>query len=589
MIAAWMMYALLVGTLIGGAAFIAERGVRAMGWPGRWIWVAAIGLTLLVPTVGMLVPRERPIAAAPALEVELADAPGAAASWTPSGVHEPGLIERIAATISAVAPRLDLPLLLLWALGTTAMLGTVVIASVRLSRVRRAWSLATVGEQFVRVSADVGPAVVGWRCGEIVLPEWALRMPATGLAMLLAHEREHLRARDPLLLIGGLGALVLVPWNLAVWWQVRRLRLAVEMDCDRRVLRGGGDVRAYGALLIEVGRRTARAPLAAAAFSEPATHLERRIRMMLARPPRWRVLRAATLALAGTLVVAIACDMNPPMAPVPEGEVDAALLGANGKSYNLRASRNSEGVWAALQAHHPELLSGDVEGTWVVQFFVNSQGEILRSSKIRQATMVPTRERTLEERPNIILLSDLASTRERAATVAPTRRAMSAADREQVQRRMEAISAELDQLIEDSRSETSPEVRRQLAMSRDALATERSALEATLSGLALEFRSRRLALTADTLVMEVPAARTRVSGVLTPTERARSDVEETGSRLRRAEGGLLEFRATTAPEGLERVRAEDVESIEVIKSRALGLPPSINGVIWIQLKDPQGR
>jgi hypothetical protein len=32
---------------------------------------------------------------------------------------------------------------------------------------------------------------------------------------------------------------VLVPWNLPVWRQLRRLRLAMEVDCDARVLRGG--------------------------------------------------------------------------------------------------------------------------------------------------------------------------------------------------------------------------------------------------------------------------------------------------------------------------------------------------------------
>src|SRR5262249_58279568 len=31
----------------------------------------------------------------------------------------------------------------------------------------------------------------------------------------------------------GVGAL---PWNVALWWQRSRLRLAVEMDCDARVL-----------------------------------------------------------------------------------------------------------------------------------------------------------------------------------------------------------------------------------------------------------------------------------------------------------------------------------------------------------------
>ena len=105
----------------------------------------------------------------------------------------------------------------------------------------------------VLVSPDVGPAVIGWFRGTVVLPEWALGLEPDWRRLVLAHEREHVRAHDPALLALGILALVLLPGNAALWWQVRRLRLAVELDCDERVLRAHPDVGAYGGLLLEGG------------------------------------------------------------------------------------------------------------------------------------------------------------------------------------------------------------------------------------------------------------------------------------------------------------------------------------------------
>ena len=73
-------------------------------------------------------------------------------------------------------------------------------------------------------------------------------------------------------------ALIVMPWNPALWWQMLRLRVAVELDCDARVLRDA-DARSYGDLLLEVARPRRRLMLlGATAFAERASQLERRIR-----------------------------------------------------------------------------------------------------------------------------------------------------------------------------------------------------------------------------------------------------------------------------------------------------------------------
>ncbi len=63
-----------------------------------------------------------------------------------------------------------------------------------------------------------------------------LREPLETRAIALAHEREHIMARDRLLSLFALVLLIVMPWNPALHWQVRRLRLAIEVDCDARVV-----------------------------------------------------------------------------------------------------------------------------------------------------------------------------------------------------------------------------------------------------------------------------------------------------------------------------------------------------------------
>src|SRR5947199_2497489 len=104
---------------------------------------------------------------------------------------------------------------------------------------------------------------------------------------MLSHEDEHVLAHDPWLRAAGAALLVLAPWNPALWWQVRRLRLAVEMDCDARVLARAGDTPEYAELLLRVGQRRARLPLGAPALGEPVSVLGRRIRLLATDHRRW--------------------------------------------------------------------------------------------------------------------------------------------------------------------------------------------------------------------------------------------------------------------------------------------------------------
>jgi hypothetical protein len=129
---------------------------------------------------------------------------------------------------------------------------------------------------------------------------------------VLENEGEHVRAGDPRLLAAAIVCAVLTPWNPAAWWQLRRLRLAIEVDCDARVLRRRGDVRAYGSVLLEVGRRTVRTRVAVAGFAEPVSALERRIRIMTAPRVRRPLLRVAACGAITAAFAGAACGALQP-------------------------------------------------------------------------------------------------------------------------------------------------------------------------------------------------------------------------------------------------------------------------------------
>jgi hypothetical protein len=221
-------------------------------------------------------------------------------------------VPRPRATVAARS--LAVPLLVLWGTATTLLFGMLLHGILMQRRDRRPWGRIAVDGMPVLVAPDAGPAVMGVWHLQIVLPKWALSSDPAARRLMLQHEEQHLRARDPNLLQLAATFLVLMPWNVALWWLARRLRLAVEVDCDRRVLRVGGDAHAYGKLLIDVGARYA-APvlLPGAAFSESTSHLERRIEAMTQPSPRRPLATAIAFGAVATSSVVLAC-----VAPRPQ-------------------------------------------------------------------------------------------------------------------------------------------------------------------------------------------------------------------------------------------------------------------------------
>ncbi len=294
MIAGWVAYSLLVSWLLGAAAALAAAGrVGGRGCPSRFAWAAAlVGSTLLALAAAAFGPdlvavRER---------------------WWVALWPLAGLSPRLAAAYALIA-RADGALRWLCPLAS-ALAAAVLLAGAASARARRrSWRRVRLGAgPPVWLSRADGPAAFGvWRA-DIVLPAWALDLDPAALALVLEHERQHVRARDGVLLALGALALVCAPWNPFAWAHFRRLRAAIELDCDRRVLRATGAANdRYAALLLDVAARSARRPRPAGSMGfggRRRSELERRLRALLApaapRAParRWARPLGAALALA---------------------------------------------------------------------------------------------------------------------------------------------------------------------------------------------------------------------------------------------------------------------------------------------------
>ncbi|HKG95160.1 MAG TPA: M56 family metallopeptidase, partial [Gemmatimonadaceae bacterium] len=326
---AWMLYCVAVAALVGGAASAAERALRSGGdresrREARWIWATTLGVALLAGALSLThtpARRAAPAIAPAATHDGRTPARGSAVAAGAAGAAFAGGPAARATTTSSIGrfpslPSLRAPLVALWVTASALVTLWLAASALRLRHARRGWHRATVDDVAVLVSRDVGPAVVGAFGSEIVLPRWVLELDPARRALIIAHEREHVRARDPLLLAAAHAAVALAPWNPALWWIAAGLRRAVELDCDARVLRTHPDVGGYGALLLDVGRRAARGVVGwhhvpAAAFLHSTSTLERRIRIMTqSRTPRIHALRS--LLLAGAALAAAALTPRPP-------------------------------------------------------------------------------------------------------------------------------------------------------------------------------------------------------------------------------------------------------------------------------------
>jgi hypothetical protein len=298
-----ILYVIAVGTLLGLTGLLVERMLPATS-PRRWLWCVIIVISIVLPGYyrthhnwSVLEALDHHVMASPS---------GPAPGTVPLTMLDPGwwahtrsydtAINRIWLGVSAV--------LILLGLANAWRVSQVVRRS---RRTRGGPGGPTIVDGIPVVLTDsMGPATVGLWHTRVLLPRWALALPGAQRQYVVHHEDEHRSAHDAHLLFVASLTLILMPWNLALWWLLRRLRLAVEMDCDNRVVSALGDPVAYGELLLKVAQAASRGPRLQPALLGGVGMLEHRLTMLLAPTPLRHVQRFLLPAMVlGLLLVVL--------------------------------------------------------------------------------------------------------------------------------------------------------------------------------------------------------------------------------------------------------------------------------------------
>ncbi len=379
--ATWMLYLTAVAAAFCVAGVLAERGLRQLGRPVRWVWASVMAATVLLPLA---------VARASGGDV-VARSIGEGAGAPVDVIMEPVVWSRIPSHLGSSA--VDGVLLGVWIAASLIMLGTLLLSVWVLRRSERSWRRATVAGHSVLVSADFGPAVLGALRPRIVLPSWVLEWDESQQRLIMLHEREHVRAGDSRLLLGSLVLLTLVPWCLPAWWQFHRLRQAMETDCDARLLAARAHPREYASVLLAVARRRTRRVLAVSALAPTSAELERRIHLIITGN-RGRSSRRGVGFLTAGVVVALGLWGVPAPAALPNvafagtlGNTGASAPAAAGEALpdwvlpdgSLPETPSDERLAAEIVVHHSAALAAGLPSESIIWFVVGDDGEVKRT------------------------------------------------------------------------------------------------------------------------------------------------------------------------------------------------------------------
>ena len=333
----------------GGLLTVAARGAPAS--IRHLVWAATLIGLLVLPLLALGLPRWT----LPVLPADPAATVSVMSEATPAPVAEVGGADHarsLPGSVAAPAPEApagspapwpDLhPLLLLWAAGSLAVLGWVLLGQLGVQRLRRraqpvrnaewlreahdlSWLLdITRPVALLRGTATATPMTWGILWPTVLLPDEAEEWGEDRRRMVLLHELAHVRRKDCLTQLAAHLACALFWFHPLAWYAARRLRVERERACDDMVVRAGASAPDYADHLLHVAR-TLKAPRAsgtAVAMARPG-QLEGRLLAVL-DPERRRgsaawTTRAAALAGLAALTVAVAV--------VHPGEVSANEIG----------------------------------------------------------------------------------------------------------------------------------------------------------------------------------------------------------------------------------------------------------------------
>jgi len=285
------LYVIAVASCLALAAWLIERALPAH-WPRRWVWCGAIALSMTIP---------------PLFRAQHA----ATVAATAQGSSDPTWWTRLGAYDALIIPVWGYVSIGLFA---WAIMGVAWISlRVRRSQIERGSSTVVDGIP-VAVTDGLGPATVGFWRSRVVVPQWVLGMPRAQRQYVLRHEEEHRRAHDAQLLFFTSLAVVVIPWCLPLYWQLRRLSLAIEMDCDNRVVAALGNAPAYGEMLLDIAQAATGSPRLQPSLLGGTGMLEKRLRKLIAPEQLSRLQRCLLPAFAIGLLYVVLSTPHPVVA-----------------------------------------------------------------------------------------------------------------------------------------------------------------------------------------------------------------------------------------------------------------------------------
>jgi TonB-dependent SusC/RagA subfamily outer membrane receptor len=292
---AWLVYVVQVSLCVAACAWAADAVARLLKRPSRFIWLGAIVFSIALAVKPAFISPESPVTS-PAV-----------------GLASLDILQTSVITAGQRVPAIRREYVIgLWVLATLLVGFSFAAAHWRFRRASRSWPTADLHGQRVRLSPSAGPLVLGFLRPEIVVPRWVLDRSPAEQQVILTHEIQHLNAGDQNLLAAGCLAVALMPWNPGCWIMIARLRLAIEIDCDARVLGGGVSPRSYGSLLVDVAETSSPFLLGTMGLAARSSHLRSRILAMQSHHYNRPIIRAVAAAFVGLVSLLAACESRMP-------------------------------------------------------------------------------------------------------------------------------------------------------------------------------------------------------------------------------------------------------------------------------------
>ena len=255
-----------------------------------------------------------------------------AKSSGPGKINYSGTIDASTARIASPTPAIHLlPALSpgrilsgIWLVGVFAMIGWMLRDVMQLRALRRTTDSpdeplrseyqAVAREMGIHVAPELhitdaldSPALGGLFRPVVLLPRWLAESAApVRLDWLLRHELMHWKLSDPLALALRRLAEILFFFHPAVWWAGHKWEEAMELACDRALVRTDKDARHYAEQLYGVLENRASRQRSALRMGLCATRTQigKRIALLLSNPLRFPA-RLSAISFTGFILVAL--------------------------------------------------------------------------------------------------------------------------------------------------------------------------------------------------------------------------------------------------------------------------------------------